>query len=142
MTTGEHDPSHLRPYLDHVEVSSGRTDPAAEQASRLRPYLLTGGRSRPSDVNLEIEAQVLTTPAGLAEAERLAYELRDIVLLCQEPMAIAEVGARLGMHLGVARVLAGDLIALGYLAVRRPDGGLHEDTQIIERVIRGLQTIH
>src|SRR5262245_31181455 len=141
MTTGEHDPSRLRPYLDHVEVSPGRTDPSAGQTSGLRPYVLTGGRSRPSDVNLEIEAQVLTTSAGSVEADRLSFELRDIVLLCQQPMAIAEVGARLGLHLGVARVLAGDLIALGYLAVRRPESGLHEDTQIIERVIRGLQTI-
>ena len=146
-TGGE--PSRLRPYLDRA-VEGAADVPAKDAAARdtpvtdapgLRPYLLTGGRSRPLDADLEIEAQVLTTPAGYADADRLAFELRDIVVLCEQPIAIAEIAARLGLHLGVARVLAGDLIALGYLAVRRPDTGLERDAQIIERVIRGLQTI-
>jgi hypothetical protein len=69
------------------------------------------------------------------------FEHRDIVALCERPLAIAEIAARLGLHLSVARVLASDLITAGYLAVRRPDVGLHQDAQIIERVIRGLQAI-
>jgi Protein of unknown function (DUF742) len=107
----------------------------------VRPYLLTGGRVRPADASLEIEAQVLTTPAGRADADQLMFEHHDIVTLCERPMAIAEIAARLGLHLSVARVLASDLIETGYLSVRRPDTGLHQDTQIIERVIRGLQAI-
>ncbi len=146
MSSAEHDPSRLRPYLDRTVGSSAEVPADYGQAgdgkaSGLRPYLLTGGRARPLDADLEIEAQVMTTPAGRADAGRLTFELRDIVVLCQQPIAIAEMAARLGLHLGVARVLAGDLIALGYLAVRRPDSGLHNDVQIIERVIRGLQTI-
>lgn len=142
MTSGEHDPSRLRPYLNHSEDGAAESGPQPDrETSGLRPYLLTGGRARPLDADLEIEAQVLTTPAGQADADRLTFELRDIVVLCRQPIAIAEIGARLGLHLGVARVLAGDLIALGYLAVRRPETGLDRDAQIIERVIRGLQTI-
>jgi Protein of unknown function (DUF742) len=147
MTSGEGDPSRLRPYLDHPgggtadRGSDPGPDRGAEEASGLRPYLMTGGRARPVDADLEIEAQVVTTHAGRADADQLVFERRDIIMLCEQPIAIAEIAARLGLHLGVARVLAGDLIALGYLAVRRPDTGLDHDPEIIERVIRGLQTI-
>jgi hypothetical protein len=74
-------------------------DPVARPtASTVRPYLLTGGRARP-DTGLEIETQVLTTPAGDEAVERYRYEQHDIILLCRQPRAVAEVAARLGLHL-------------------------------------------
>ncbi len=109
--------------------------------TRLPPYLLTGGRARPIDDNLEIEAQVMTTVAGRGELPRLHFEIRDIVALCAEPHAVAEVAVRLGMHLGVARVLVGDLVATGHLTVRRPELDPTMRAQIIERVIRGLDNL-
>jgi hypothetical protein len=144
------DPGLIRPYVDEsggVDDSSDGYPPGADaakpppEASGVRPYLLTGGRVRPADASLEIEAQVKTTPAGRADAGRLTFEHRDIVVLCAQPIAIAEVAARLELHLSVARVLASDLIQAGYLAVRRPDAGIQQNKKIIERVIRGLQAI-
>jgi hypothetical protein len=135
-----------RPFLGGVPTSPPgeptlRPDPLRPATSAVRPYLLTGGRARP-DSGLEIEAQVVTTPAGEDALERYRYEQREIVLLCREPLAVAEIAARLSLHLGVARVLVGDLVACGHLAARRPDRGLHRNVAIIERVIRGLQAIH
>jgi hypothetical protein len=146
------DPSLVRPYLPagvRPEYRAApprrehRKDPDTRpyEASGLRPYLQTGGRVRPLDINLEIEAQVMTTPAGRADANRLAFEQRDIVALCEQASAIAEIAARLGLHIGVTRVLASDLIAMGYLTVRRPGTGHRHDARIIERVVRGLQAI-
>jgi hypothetical protein len=141
------DPGAVRPYADESSAAPAGYPPGTDpvpplwEASGVRPYLLTGGRVRPLDASLEIEAQVRTTPAGRAAVGRLTFEYRDIVVLCAQPIAIAEVAARLGLHLGVARVLTSDLIEAGYLAVRRPDAGLHQDKKIIERVIRGLQAI-
>ncbi len=103
--------------------------------------MLTGGRAHPVDATLEIEAQVLTTRLGRGAVGRHTFEHRHILVLCEEPMSVAEVAARLGLHLGVARVLAADLVALGHLSVRRPRTDMHRDVQIIERVIRGLQAI-
>jgi hypothetical protein len=111
------------------------------EVSPLRPYLLTGGRVRPVDTTLEIEAQVVTTQTGYRTIDTQVYEQRDILELCLEPHAVVEVGARLGLHVGVVRVLVGDLLALGYLAVRRPEAVPHRNVQILERVIRGLQAI-
>jgi Protein of unknown function (DUF742) len=137
------DAAMVRPYLDEPREQTEETEPSAAgtpETSGVRPYLVTGGRVRPLDATLEIEAQVLTTAAGRSGG-RLTVEHRDILTLAHRPISIAEIAARLGMHLGVARVLAGDLIGLGYLSVRRPDAGLHQDAKIIERVIRGLQAI-
>jgi Protein of unknown function (DUF742) len=158
MVSGDdpQDPALVRPYIDEPRETDGPTEwyepphahepptpdrAAPEEPPGVRPYLLTGGRVRPVDATLEIEAQVLATQAGLADIARLSFEHRDIMALCDRPIAIAEIAARLGLHLGVARVLTSDLIALGYLAVRRPEHGLHHDAKIIERVIRGLQAI-
>ncbi|MET7424493.1 DUF742 domain-containing protein [Dactylosporangium sp. NPDC005555] len=130
--------------MTHPDSRHGpRHDPGTGRpaASAVRPYLLTGGRARP-DAVLEIEAQVLTTAAGEDALDRHRYEQREIVLLCRRPLAVAEVAARLGLHLGVARVLVGDLVACGHLAARRPDHAPHRNVAIIERVIRGLQAIH
>ena len=152
MTVGEpdqpgpRDPSLLRPYM---RTGGGWTVPdsaPAEQieppvTSGVRPYLLTGGRTGPVNGTLEIEAQMATTALGRAILERLAFEQHDIVLLCQQPTAVAEIAAQLNLHLGVARVLVGDLLTSGYLSARRPEVGLHRNVPIIERVIRGLQAI-
>jgi len=146
------DPSLIRPYIaDQLAAAAGLpsephqhtgSGPGADpETSGLRPYLLTGGRTAPVNVNLEIEAQMATTALGRAVVERLSFERRDIVALCRYPTAVAEIAARLNLHLGVARVIVGDLLTEGYLAARRPEVGLHRNVPIIERVIRGLQAI-
>lgn len=109
--------------------------------SRLRPYVLTSGRAEPVDQTLEIEAQVQTTDLGTSAYGRLAFEYREIVDLCRTTMSVAEVAARLGLHIGVARVLVADLAAHGYLLVHRPRSAYSQDRDLIERVIRGLQSI-
>lgn len=155
MTYGEseqsgNDPLMLRPFMrtpgrswqpEPEPVPDELEEPEPRAASGVRPYLLTGGRTGPVNVNLEIEAQMATTPLGKTTMERLAFEQHDIVLLCQQPTAVAEIAAQLNLHLGVARVIVGDLITSGYLSARRPEVGLHRNVPIIERVIRGLQAI-
>jgi hypothetical protein len=79
---------------------------------------------------------------GRGAIHRHTYEQRDILMLCDQPVAVAEVASRLKLHLGVVRVLVGDLVAAGHLSVQRPEVGAHRDVEIIERVIRGLQSIH
>jgi hypothetical protein len=136
-------PSATRAYLAlgaglHDDVAG---TPDGGSVSPLRPYLITSGRSEPVDDTLEIEAQVLTTELGARAYGRLSFEYREIVALCTTTMSVAEVGARLGLHIGVARVLVADLAAHGYLLVQRPILPLSQDPNLIERVIRGLEAI-
>jgi hypothetical protein len=109
--------------------------------SLVRPYLMTAGRAEPENVPIEIEAQVLTSDLGRASYESLTFERRDIVALCRTTVSVAEIAARLGLHIGVARVLVADLAANGHVIVGRPTTTLANDLDIIERVIRGLQAI-
>jgi len=130
----------IRPYFSAAPAGSGGEADDAD-VDMLRPYLLTSGRVRPVDETLEIEAQVVTTELGRASYRRLAFEHRDIVALCATTMSIAEVAARLGYHLGVAKVLVADLAAQGHLFVRRPEAQPALDLNLVERVIRGLEAI-
>jgi len=109
--------------------------------SRVRPYLLTSGRAQPVDESLEIEAQVATSTQGATSPSDLTFEHRDIVELCRTTMSVVEIAALLRLHIGVARVLVADLAALGYVVVRRPAAALGQDLGMIERVIRGLESI-
>jgi hypothetical protein len=111
-------PARIRPYLSHSGLG-----PAAEAApSGLRPFVLTSGRVDGVDPNL-------------------APELRTILALCAEPVSVAEISARARLHLGVTRILVGDLRAAGYLDVHARDTARPYDPETIMRVIRGLRAI-
>ena len=109
----------------------------------VRPYALTGGRTRSHGTNLALETLITSTDAGRDAAAKLSPEQRQIVLLCSRPLSIAEISARLGVPLGVARVLASDLRADGFVDAHRSptaDGG-EELKSVLERVLHGLQSL-
>jgi hypothetical protein len=107
---------------------------------QLRPFLMTAGRVT-ADRNIAIETQVVTTEEGRAWARYLPSECRDIVELCFEPMSVAEIAARSSLHLGVVRVLVGDLSAEGRLSVYMPNPDASSDVDTLARVIRGLRAL-
>jgi trans-aconitate methyltransferase len=115
-------------------------DGAPVGASGLRPFLLTSGRTT-ADVSIAIETQVISTDDGRDKVDTLTFERRDIVALCEEPLALAEIAAMLELHLGVVRVLVGDLSTEGLLAVYLPDADVAQDVDTLLRVIRGLRAI-
>ncbi|MEH1128711.1 DUF742 domain-containing protein [Micromonospora sp. CPCC 206061] len=134
-------PARIRPYLSHSGLG-----PAAEAApSGLRPFVLTSGRVDGVDPDIGLETQVTARPDGPARGGiavlNLAPELRTIIALCAEPVSVAEISARARLHLGVTRILVGDLRAAGYLDVHARDTARPYDPETIMRVIRGLRAI-
>ncbi len=109
---------------------------------RVRPYLLTGGRTR-SAVELALETIVRSTPQGHSALESLGMERKQIVSLCAEPQSLAEVSAHLRIHLQVARVLLGDLITEGHVALQAANAQPADrpDLALLERVLDGLQAL-
>ena len=76
------------------------------------------------------------------------WELDDvnaaIVALCQQSPSVAEIAARVGVPLGVARVLVADLVEAGHLqilATLKEDSTDSERRELIERVLSGLREI-
>jgi hypothetical protein len=107
---------------------------------RVRPYAMTGGRTRPTDDGLEIEALVSTTSVG-DRTPTLTVEQRAIAALCHDILSIAEVSAQLHLPLGVIRVLVGDMADEQLVIVHRPAHGADRpDLALLERVLYGLQT--
>ena len=106
-------------------------------------YAFTRGRTRAAGQELPLEAVVWAT--GLSHSSRAALqtESRAIVELCARPRSLAEVGAALGVPVGVARVLVGDLATGGYLEVHLPqpaDGHGGPGQQLLGRLLDGLRS--
>lgn len=104
-------------------------------------YALTKGRTRSEGVDLPWETVVTTTEAGLATLGELRFEKERIVSMCRRPVSVAEVGAKLGVPVGVAQVLVSDLYNEGFLQIHRPS--LSEDGRptpdVLQRLIAGLR---
>jgi hypothetical protein len=95
----------------------------------IRPFLLTGGRTRPTRDDLRVESLIQSLVG--ATTDTLRFEARRIVEICRDPTSIAELSAALRVPLGVVRVLVSDLAAEGRVSVVQ-----HEQLsiQMMERI--------
>ncbi|OBI71506.1 hypothetical protein A5663_09060 [Mycobacterium sp. E740] len=111
--------------------------------SLVRPYILTAGRTD-SSVYLPLEAPIET----LDPPEPARWSNSDvrgrILAVCVDRPSVAEIAANLSLPLGVARVLIGDLVAQGYVAVRdtlSESTTVAERRELIGRTLRGLKAL-
>lgn len=105
-----------------------------EEGSFMRPYLLTGGRTRSEAGELAVEAMVAVSAGSTPPADR---DLAAIYSLCQTPNSIAEISAKCSMPLGVARVLVADLWGEGTLEVLETTRS--DDIAIVRRLLDGIR---
>jgi hypothetical protein len=113
-----------------------------EQSSSLvRPYAVTGGRTKPS-YQLQIEAMVSASHYEARDLSVLSPECQSILGYCRDWRSIAEISAVLRMPLGVARVLVGDMAMEGLVRVHQADH-VHgrPDLNLLERVLSGLRKL-
>lgn len=132
-----------RPARDVLDAAGASTGASVGRAPAIRPFLLTAGRVAGASAAppIPLETQVVATVAGLAALDRLTFEDRDIVAACRQPQSLAEIAARLRLHLNVVRVLAEDLRAAGRLAVHVPNAGIAQNISVLRRVIDGLRAV-
>ncbi|MEU0393112.1 DUF742 domain-containing protein [Streptomyces sp. NPDC006208] len=121
---------------------------AGNRPARVRPYSLTGGRTRFGHVllvetfvaALEAAPERKELPAG--SLSRVMPELRAIVELCRRMRTVAEISALLKMPLGVVRVLLSDLADQGKIRVFGTGHGTGQpDRALLERVLGGLRRL-
>ncbi|REE98858.1 DUF742 domain-containing protein [Thermomonospora umbrina] len=120
----------------------------------VRPYALTGGRTRPAGGDFDLIAIIETAagpggdpgpaggrPGGGERALR-SPEHQTIVELCRTPLSVAEVASELDLALGVVRVLLGDLLDHGHIRVRRPAPvAQFPNERVLKEVIDGLHAL-
>ena len=117
--------------------------------ARVRPYALTGGRTRYGHVLLvESLVAAIESPPERPELasgglrDRVMPEMQAIVELCRRMRTVAEISALLTMPLGVVRVLLSDLADQGRIRVHGTGHGTERpDRALLERVLGGLRRI-
>ena len=107
---------------------------------RVRPYAITGGRTRAA-TEVPIEAIVYRTPKGEKAVASMSMERRQILDLLSAPQSAAEISGRLRLPLGVARVVVGDLVDEGFVALNTRSATGRPDLRLLERVLDGLQAL-
>ncbi|MFB7026475.1 MULTISPECIES: DUF742 domain-containing protein [unclassified Streptomyces] len=113
----------------------------------VRPYAMTGGRTRPGPGNVRFDLIALVVvdddPPGPAEESLLGPEHRSLLALCRaETQSVAELAADADLPVGVVRVLLGDLLESGFVRVSRPVPPARlPDERILREVIDGLRAL-
>jgi len=102
---------------------------------------MVAGRTLPIGTSPPVEAQVERTALGERKLPVCQFERREILLLCSEPVSVAELAARLRVPLGVARVLISDLAGDGLVRIDHASGTERPDIVLLERVLHGLRAI-
>jgi hypothetical protein len=135
------DPDNERAH-SAAGYSADPRDGQVDGSVQVRPYAWTRGRTR-SGFALEIETLVSTSARGREQLGVLQYEHRSVAELCEQVRSVAEVASLLGVPLGVAKVLVGDMAGLGLVVVHQTVSGNGNvpDLALMERVLSGLRRL-
>ncbi|MFF4586102.1 DUF742 domain-containing protein [Streptomyces sp. NPDC001388] len=117
-----------------------------EAGPLVRPYAMTGGRTKPGPTGVRFDLIALVTldpGAPGTDGMALGPEHRTLIALCRtETQSVAELAAGADLPVGVVRVLLGDLLEFGCVTVSRPVPPAHlPDERILREVIEGLRAL-
>jgi hypothetical protein len=117
-----------------------------EQAGRhVRPYAITGGRTRHSQHNFSLITLVvaLSPDPDETDHEPLEPEEAHILALCRDQaLAIAEIAGRLDLPVSVVKILCGDLLNASLILVQAPPGQEEQaSVETIERVMDAIRQL-
>ncbi len=107
----------------------------------VRPYVLTGGRTKPTGPVLALEATVLAAPTARAHTLPATPENARILELSVDPVSIAELAGRLTLPVGVVRILVDDLTTVGAVTVDAPTPSAATDVGLLERLLDGIRAL-
>jgi hypothetical protein len=107
----------------------------------VRPYAVTRGRTRPHGAALGLIDQVAAAGPLVVDARGLGPEHRHLLHLCRTPTAVAELASETDLPLGVVRVLLGDLLERGAVAVAGPPEVGTPEESVMRSVLDGLRAL-
>ena len=83
----------------------------------VRQFAMVKGRAHAQGGNLPLDSLITAVPDVVIDVD-MPPEQVDLLERCASPLSIAEISAGLGVHLGIARVLVGDLVEAGLVTIR------------------------
>jgi hypothetical protein len=125
-----------------------RRPPAASEVSGsdaagrlVRPFALTGGRTRPSRADFTLITTVTAVDPPPERAPRPQPEQVRILRRCERPLAVAELAARLDLPVSVVVIMLCDLLEAGLITARPPHPVSRSpelDLDLLQKVRDGL----
>jgi hypothetical protein len=110
------------------------------RSKRVRPYALTGGRTR-SRYHLLVETLVSVPRYDPSLSDALMPESKALYERARGQLSIAELSALLSIPLGVVRVLISDLATQGAVFIHPTAHAFRDDRNVLERILRGLREL-
>ncbi|WP_041254842.1 DUF742 domain-containing protein [Frankia sp. EAN1pec] len=110
------------------------------RSKRIRPYALTGGRTRARH-HLLVETLVSVPSYDPTLSDTLMPESKALYERARSQLSIAELSVMLSIPLGVVRVLISDLAAQGAILIHPTAHTYHHDRNVLERILSGLREL-
>jgi hypothetical protein len=107
----------------------------------VRPYALTGGRTRPAGEDVDLLAMVWAIRDGIPDPRLLEPEHSLVLERCQPFRTVADLASDLDLPLGVIGILVSDMRERGLVAIRRPPRAQVTDLKILQDVVNGLRRV-
>jgi hypothetical protein len=107
----------------------------------VRPYALTGGRTRPSGEKLDLLALVSSVDSKPIDEMLLEPEYLEVMRQCRQPKSVADLASDLDLPLGVVRILLSDMRQNGLITIRYPARAGLSDPQVLKDVADALRRL-
>jgi hypothetical protein len=108
----------------------------------VRPYALTGGRTRPRGETVDLLATVASVVDGRSlERMLLEPEHLHVLQLCRRPVPVADLASDLDLPLGVVRILLSDMRERGLITIGKPARTGLTDPRILKDVADALRRL-
>lgn len=116
-------------------------EPPVAPGPLVRPYTMTGGRTRPVLPGLDMISVVVAARREV-DVVSLAPEHREILSASRGPVSVAELSAHLDLPVTVVKVLVSDLVSQDALLTRDPEpaAGIPE-LNVLQAVLDGIRRL-
>jgi hypothetical protein len=108
--------------------------------SLVRPYAMTGGRTRSDTLGLDLITLVVAMHPATDDIEP---EYERIMSACQFPTSVVEIAAKVDLPLQVVKVLLSDLINQRLIVFRSPVSPANErpSQHVLQAVLDGIRKL-
>jgi hypothetical protein len=114
--------------------------PVKMRSRRIRPYALTGGRTKTRH-HLLVETLISVTQYDSSLSDSLMPESKSLYEHARTRASVAELSVALDLPLGVVRVLVSDLAAQGAVFIHPTAYAYQNDPNVLERILDGLKRL-
>ena len=107
----------------------------------VRPYAMTGGRTRSDNLGLDLITLVVAMHAAIDVDVEPEYA--GILSACRNPTSVVEVAAKVDLPLQVVKVLLSDLISQRLITFRSPvsPGAEPPSQHVLQAVLDGIRKL-